>query len=66
MKTTVLQPRDFIKWFVKEYKIDGEEMKFVQTNNGRTITLSDMSDEDAEFVAAQFMLMMSKPEGTMQ
>lgn len=66
MKTTVLSPRDFVKWFVKQHTIDGQEMTCVKTNSGREINLSDMTDDDAEFVAGQFMLMMSKTEGGIQ
>jgi hypothetical protein len=64
MKTVALSPRDYIKWFTKNNKIDGHEINRIQTNTGREIRFDDMTDEDAEFVASQFMLMMAKPEGS--
>lgn len=66
MNSTVLSPRDFIKWFVKQHTIDGQEMTFVTTNSGRKIDLSNMTDDDAEFVAGEFMSMMATAKDRMQ
>jgi len=62
-KTIELSPREYIKWFTENHKIDGYEMDYVRLNSGREIHFDNMTDEDANFVAGQFMMMMAKPEG---
>ena len=63
MKKVNMTPRDFVTWFAKTHPIDGKIIDFVQTSSGRKILFDDMTDEDANFVANQFMLMMASPEG---
>ena len=63
-KTIELTPHEYVKWFDENNKIDGHEIDHVVTSSGRTIHFADMTDEDANFVAGQFMLMMAKPEGS--
>lgn len=56
--------REFIAWFAQEYSpIVGHKIDFVRTASGREIRFDNMTDDEAEFVASQFMLMMVPAEG---
>ncbi len=62
MKTIHMTPQEFVKWFV-ENNYNGEPFDYVVTSSGRKIMLNEMTDDDANFVAQQFMLMSEKPGG---
>lgn len=56
MTTIYLTPREYVNWFAREYPIDGRPMTYVRLASGREIHFDDMTDDDANLVAQQFML----------
>ena len=59
-----LTAREYVAWFAKENASAlGFEIDHIKTNTGRTIYFSDMTDDDANFVAQQLMLMSAQQEG---
>ena len=62
MKKILMTPREFVHWFLK-HNYKGEKPDFVITSSGRKIMLNDMTEDDANFVAQQFMLMAEETKG---
>lgn len=62
-KTIELTPREYISWFVKKNKINGHEISYVKLSSGREVHFDNMTDEDANLIASQFMLMMMPSQG---
>lgn len=58
-----MNAREFVNWWRDQHQIDGCKMGYVMTDKQRVIDLDAMTDEEAEWVAAQFML-MSTPRGS--
>jgi hypothetical protein len=61
--TAPLTQREFVEWFRDSHIVDGMRLKYIMTHDAEVIDLDLMSDDQAQAVAEELMMMDSQIKG---